>query len=64
MEALNGKMSSNRPLTKLKRNRGMQKSKLCSFCISKATCKKPEAERENNCKDYMHKKESENEDSE
>lgn len=61
LEALNGKMLLNRPLTILKRNRGMPKSKICSFCISKETCKKPETERKNNCKDYMLKIESENE---
>ncbi len=60
MEALNSKMLLNRPLTVLKRNCGMPKTKLCSFCISKGTCKKPEAEREDNCKDYMLKIESEN----
>jgi hypothetical protein len=38
----------------------MLENKLCSFCISKEWCKKPETERKNNCKDYMLKTESEN----
>jgi hypothetical protein len=53
-------MLLNKPLTTLKRNRGMLENKLCSFCISKEWCKKPETERKNNCKDYMLKTESEN----
>jgi RNA recognition motif-containing protein len=61
MEVLGGKMLLNRHLTTLKRNRAMLESKLCSFCISKETCKKPETERDNNCSDYMLKTESENE---
>lgn len=61
MEALGGKMLLNRPLTRLKRNSVMLESKLCSFCISKETCKKPETERDNNCKDYMLKIENEKE---
>lgn len=39
----------------------MAESTLCSFCISKETCTKPEAERKLNCKDYLFKTESENE---
>jgi hypothetical protein len=61
VEAINGKMLSDRPLTKVKRNLGMPKSKLCSFCISTATCKKVERERKINCKDYMLQIDCENE---
>lgn len=61
MKALNGKMLFDRTLIVLKRNNRMTKSKLCSFCISKETCKKPEAERENNCEDYMLRTNSEKE---
>ncbi len=39
--------------TTLKRINLMTENKLCSFCISKKTCKKPEPAKENNCKDYM-----------
>lgn len=60
MKALNGRMLLNRPLTVLKRKNGMPKPKLCSFCIAKGTCNKPEAERESDCKGYMLKTESEN----
>ena len=48
-------------LTVLKQKSKIPDTKLCSFCISKGTCKKPEAERVNNCKDYMLKIESEQE---
>jgi RNA recognition motif-containing protein len=59
IEALNGKMLRNEPLTVLKQESGSPDSKPCSFCISKGTCKKPDAERVNNCTDYMLKIESE-----
>jgi hypothetical protein len=45
----------------LKHKSKIPDTELCSFCISKGTCKKPEAERVNNCKDYMLKIESEQE---
>lgn len=61
MEALNGRMLLSRPLTVFKRNNRMAKSKPCSFCISKKTCNKPEAERQDNCRDYMLQIESEDE---
>jgi len=53
MEAINSKLLSNKPLTIVKRNRGMPESKLCSFCMSLAKCKKTEAERKAGCQDYM-----------
>jgi RNA recognition motif-containing protein len=59
IEALNGKMLRNEPITVLKQESGLPDSKPCPFCISKGTCKKPDGERVNNCKDYMLKIESE-----
>jgi hypothetical protein len=48
-------------LTVLKHKSKIPDTELCSFCISKGTCKKPEADRENDCKDYMLKIECEKE---
>ncbi len=63
-EALDGKILSDRPLIVLKRSKLMPKSKLCSFCISKETCNKPEAERDKSCKEYMLRTNSEKENNE
>ncbi len=56
--SIDGKLVSNRIVTKAKRNNRMPRSKLCSFCISATTCKKTEIERDSNCKEYMLKIES------
>jgi hypothetical protein len=53
VNVIDGKLVSNRFSTKAKRNDQMPLSKLCSFCISAATCKKTETERDSNCKEYM-----------
>jgi hypothetical protein len=59
VQGIDGNLLSNRFSRLVKRNNQMPQSKLCSFCISAATCKNPETERNSNCQEYMLKIENE-----